>query len=351
MVKVSIIVLNFNQKEYTINCVESLLKQSFKDFEIIIIDNFSNDNSYELFIDNFKNNPKIKIFKTNENRGYAGGNNFGVEKANGDYIAILNNDTVVDENWLYWLIKGLESDENVKIVGAIMPILKNSEKIDFSKKSVTLSLTGATVFYSKKNEKKSDFERVFSAGGCAFIYDRSIIDLPFLNDYFAYGEDTYFNWFVNLKGYKVVKSINARGIHFHNAVRKNSNKRFNNYLLYLSERNLLINFYIFFSFKSILKISPLMFLRGAAYNLYYLNRIPSNFRAYLWILLHPKFIFKTRKKIQSERKVTDKEIIKLMSYKIYEINRITGFKTALQIFNNFSKFYCKIFNIKTVELS
>ena len=102
MVKVSVIVLNFNQYKLTIDCIESLLKQSFEDFEIILIDNFSKDESYKKFMDKFENNPQIKIFQTNKNLGYTGGNNFGVTKSNGNYIAILNNDTEVEQDWLLW---------------------------------------------------------------------------------------------------------------------------------------------------------------------------------------------------------------------------------------------------------
>jgi GT2 family glycosyltransferase len=346
---VSVIILNFNQKDYTFDCVKSVLNQSFQNFEIIIVDNSSNDGSYSYFVDAFKDNLKIKIFRTKKNLGYAGGNNFGVTKSQGKYIAILNNDTVVKKDWLIWLLKGIENEERVKVVGSIMPLANNSQTHDFSQKGVTLSLTGSTVYYPKKDKKENNFERVFSAGGCSFIYDRSLVDFPFPGEYFAYGEDTYFNWLINLKGYKVVKAIHSKGTHFHNIVRKNSNKKFNNHLLYLSERNLLINFYIFFNLKNIFKISPLMFLRGIAYNLYYLDRIPSNFKAYLWILTHPAYIYRKRKIVQSQRKISDKEIIKMMSYKVYETERVK-YSKSMEIFNNFNKLYCRIFNLKTIEM-
>lgn len=350
MVKVSIIVLNFNQYELTINCIKSLFKQSFNDFEIILIDNFSQDGSYERFIETFEKDSRVKIHQTLKNLGYTGGNNFGVKQCLGEYIAILNNDTIVDKDWLYWLVKGLESNEKIKIVGSEMYTVGNKREVDYSKENVTKTLTGYTVFYKVKDYKKSNFVESFSAGGCSFIYDKSIIDFPFPEEYFAYAEDSHFNWLVQLKGYKVVKAIKSTGDHFHNAVRKNSDKKFNSYLVYLSERNNYINLFVFYNFLNTFKIFPLMVLKALLNNFYYPKNSLSYLKAYVWILVNPVYIFKKRRNIQSQRKVKDEELIKRMSYKIYDESKIPRYKNILKLVNKMSYLHCKIFRIKTVEM-
>jgi GT2 family glycosyltransferase len=94
--KVAIIVLNWNGKEDTLECLESILKIDYPNFEIIVVDNGSSDDSVKAIKNRF---PEICILETGENLGYAGGNNFGIRYAlqNGsDYILILNNDIIVD---------------------------------------------------------------------------------------------------------------------------------------------------------------------------------------------------------------------------------------------------------------
>ena len=349
MVKVSVIVLNFNQYKLTIDCIESLLKQSFEDFERILIDNFSKDESYKKFMDKFENNPQIKIFQTNKNLGYTGGNNFGVTKSNGNYIAILNNDTEVEQDWLLWLVKGLESDDKVKIVGAEMHTVGNERVINYHNEMYTKSLVGYNTFF-KVNKKNIDFVDVFSAGGCGFIYDRAVIDVPFPEEYFAYSEDTYLNWLIRLKGYKVLKATKSIGKHYHNSVRKNSKRKFNNYLFFLAERNLYLNFLIFYNYKNLIKIYPLMFIRNIMYNFYFPKRIFYNLKAHFWILFHLNYVKNKRKFIQQQRVISDEIIIKGLSYKLYDETRMPNRSKLLKFINKLSYYYCKLAKLKTIEM-
>ncbi len=116
--KVSVIILNWNQPRLTVDCINSVLKQKYTNFEILLVDNASRDNSVEIFEERFGDNEKIRIIVNPENLGYAGGNNEGVKRARGDYIAILNNDTTVEKDWLEELIKALESDGKIGSVSS-----------------------------------------------------------------------------------------------------------------------------------------------------------------------------------------------------------------------------------------
>lgn len=146
MKKVIIVVLNYNSYEDTIECVNSLLALNYSNYQIIIIDNNSTDNSvnkiknflkknnlkYSFFLE--KNlsfsNKKIVFIKAFENRGYSAGNNLGIRFAklvNYDYIWILNNDTIVDKNSLKNFVECAE----------------NSNK--------RIGFFGNPIFYHKKN--------------------------------------------------------------------------------------------------------------------------------------------------------------------------------------------------------
>ena len=98
---VSVIVLNYNAGELLLNCIESIKKSAYKNLEIIVVDNISTDKSQKRCKEKY---PDIKLIQNNENFGYCEGNNIGIREAKGDYIIILNPDTIVESNWIEELI-------------------------------------------------------------------------------------------------------------------------------------------------------------------------------------------------------------------------------------------------------
>jgi len=98
---VSVIVLNYNAGELLLNCIESVKKSAYKNLEIIVVDNISTDKSQKICKEK---HPDIKLIQNDENFGYCEGNNIGIREAEGDYIIILNPDTIVESNWIEELI-------------------------------------------------------------------------------------------------------------------------------------------------------------------------------------------------------------------------------------------------------
>ena len=94
---VSIVVLNFNAKDFLIKCIDSIFQSQYKDFEVILVDNASEDDTYKICKEN---HPEINLIINQENLGYCGGNNVGIKNATGEFIIILNPDTLVDPNWI-----------------------------------------------------------------------------------------------------------------------------------------------------------------------------------------------------------------------------------------------------------
>jgi GT2 family glycosyltransferase len=108
--KVSVIIVNHNAQHLLGELFQSLAKQSRRPDEVIIVDNASVDRSVEYVRQHFS---WVKVVASTVNGGYAQGNNTGLANASGDYIALLNSDTAVDERWLAELIKILQSDEDI----------------------------------------------------------------------------------------------------------------------------------------------------------------------------------------------------------------------------------------------
>ena len=104
---VAIITLNYNQTNYTIDCIKSVLNSTHRNFKIFLIDNGSKKKEFKNLKENFNNNTLIEIFRLPSNIGYVGGVNFGLEKAsthNFDYFLIMNNDTLIDSQSIRELV-------------------------------------------------------------------------------------------------------------------------------------------------------------------------------------------------------------------------------------------------------
>lgn len=102
---VSIILVNWNGVRHLPVCLNALRQQTFRDFEIILVDNASHDNSLDLLARDF---PEVNVIALKENQGFAGGSNVGIRAARGQFIILLNNDTEVDARWLEEVIAAFE---------------------------------------------------------------------------------------------------------------------------------------------------------------------------------------------------------------------------------------------------
>jgi GT2 family glycosyltransferase len=116
MPKVHIIILNWNQREMTVDCLNSLKKLDYADVEIVLVDNGSTDDSIEVIKENF---PEITLIENKENLGVAGGRNVGFRYAlqgSADYVLFLDNDTIVDKNFISELVKVGEDHKDAGII-------------------------------------------------------------------------------------------------------------------------------------------------------------------------------------------------------------------------------------------
>lgn len=118
---VSIIIVNFNGLRFLPGLLSSLSIQSYPRFEIVFVDNASSDNSVSFVRNHF---PATRVIESRQNLGFAGGNNLGMQAARGELIALINNDTVVDENWLLRLVEEIQQDIGIGAVGSKIVFFK-----------------------------------------------------------------------------------------------------------------------------------------------------------------------------------------------------------------------------------
>lgn len=220
--KVSVAIVNWNGEKYLEKCINSLLKSNYSNLEIIVIDNGSTDSSVKIIKDNFKD--KV-ILVENENVGYAGGANTGVEKSTGDYVLIANPDIIFGENYIGTLVKALEDDEkNAAASGKLLKYDFDNDKIINVIDSAGITLNHKRQGYDRgQNEEDCGQydrnERVFAVCGAAPLFKKSALEKIkidneyFDNDFFAYKEDIDLCWRLNLYGYKCIYIHDAISYH------------------------------------------------------------------------------------------------------------------------------------------
>ncbi len=129
--KLSVVVLTYNNWRFTKACLESLeIHTRYPDWELVLVDNASTDGSRDYLAAYAQEKSWVKLVQNDENVGFAAGNNRGLEVATGDYLVVLNNDTYVTRGWLPDLVRHLQKDPRLGLVGAVTNNIGNEAKID-----------------------------------------------------------------------------------------------------------------------------------------------------------------------------------------------------------------------------
>ncbi|HSW89028.1 MAG TPA: glycosyltransferase family 2 protein [Candidatus Saccharimonadales bacterium] len=203
---VFIIILNWNGLEDTIDCIDSVLKNDYSNYKIVMVDNGSKDDSVVTLQRKYS---KIPLIVNKENLGYAEGNNVGMQYAleqKAQYILFLNNDVTVDKKWLSTLVAYAEKHPEVGIVGPKIYYAKNPDTIWFTEGKIDYD-KGPFIHVGqggKDTKENSIAKKVDYINGCSLLIKAAIVEKigAFDKKYFAYVEDIDLNLRVQKLGYE-----------------------------------------------------------------------------------------------------------------------------------------------------
>ena len=235
MSKVTIVIPNYNGKEYMDKCLQCLKSQSYQDFDVIVVDNGSKDESHKIAY-NYSDVMAIEVVCLSDNRGFSVAVNEGIKRAKGEYVLLLNNDAYATENFVDELVKKIEVDPLIFSAQALMLQDGNKELVDGA--GDYFSALGWAFARGKDKEATyytSDRE-VFSCCAGAAIYRKEVFDKIglFEEEFFAYLEDMDIGYRARLKGYKNVLASKAIVYHVGSG---SSGSRHNSFKVKLSSRN------------------------------------------------------------------------------------------------------------------
>lgn len=250
---VSVIILNYNGRGYIEECIESVLMQTYRNKEIIIVDNGSQDGSFEFITEKYHD--KIKIIRNETNVGFALGNNIGIAAASGNYIALLNNDAVADINWLNSLVNSARrSNKNTGMWASKILFYDNHNIIDTAGHLIYPDGLNRGRGKSELDNKQFDKEEeVFFPSACAALYSKVMLDQIglFDPDFFAYGDDADIGLKARIAGWRCIFVPEAIVYHRSSATAG----RYSPLKAYLVERNRVWILFKYFPLSRIL-ISP-----------------------------------------------------------------------------------------------
>ena len=231
---VSVIIVNWNGREFLPVCLDSLLEQTCTDFETIVVDNGSRDGSIELLRESY---PWVRIVALDANTGFAGGNNAGYAVSHGRFIVTLNNDTRLEPEWLAELIAPVEDQPGVGMVASRICAWDEPDLID------SLGVAICPDGMSRGSRRRCRYsaltldriEEILIPSACAALYRREMIEQIgfFDDDFFAYCEDTDLGLRGRLAGWRAVLARDAVVYHRYSK----SGGEFSPFKLYLVERN------------------------------------------------------------------------------------------------------------------
>jgi GT2 family glycosyltransferase len=315
---VCLIIIHHKGLDMLKKCLESLFNTNYQNFQVILVDNGSNDGSYE-YVTRYYGG-KVNVIRSEVNLGFVAGSNLALKKVRANYIVLLNDDVIVDSNWLAELVYEAEKDSSI---GACQPKLRSLKDPRFFEYNGAcggmldiygVPLTRGRVF-DVAEEDYGQYDKpveIFWASGAAlFLREKVIREVgPLDESFYAHMEEIDLCWRIRLAGYKVISV--PRSIIYHLGDGTLLPEKF-----YLKHRNNLIVIIKNYGRWNLLRFLPLRIVQDFFSLIYYLikgerARSMPVLKAYFWLLKNLRSVLLSRYIVQRRRKVKDKDIINSM---------------------------------------
>lgn len=215
--KVAIVILNWNGLEDTVECLESLKKVTYPNYQLILVDNGSEGDDVRVLRERFGD--YIHLIENDRNYGFAEGSNIGMRYAltyfNPDYVLLLNNDTVVDPGFLTGLVRAAESDSRIGIIGPVVYDYYRPaviRKTGAGQRIVWWRGAAVSMLSDRQADECGSIREADSIEGSCMLVRREVLEEVGMLDheYFTYWEEI--DWCVRARraGYKICFTLNSR---------------------------------------------------------------------------------------------------------------------------------------------
>lgn len=317
---VSIIILNYNAGHLLLNCVESVFKTNYDNIEVIIVDNASKDQSHIQCKQKFD---KIILIDNKKNLGYCEGNNVGIRTAKGEFVVILNPDTIVSPNWLLELVSVYKNNGKGLYQPKILSLYENNV---IQSTGNMLHLFGFGFSRDKgiaDNNRRNNVEQIgYASGTCLFtsldIMKKIGLFDPFL---FLYHDDLDLGWRAAQLGISSFYVPSAIIYHAESYSLKWSSRKF-----FWLERNRKYCLLTHYSKSTYNKMRFSLFVVDMMVWFFYLSKgfIGAKIKAEIEIMKNKKYILNKYKELESKKVIPDIQMIKLFPDDLFVPQNVSG---------------------------
>lgn len=339
-IKVSIVIVNYNGKEYLDRCIESILLSETKGLEIIVVDNGSEDGSVEMMSKKYEK-ANVIFVRLDRNYGPARARNEGVKVSKGEYLSFLDNDTIVHSDWVREAVKLFDKEKNIGIIQCKLLLNKERNKFDYI--GDFISQYGFLVQPIQGGEKdEGQFNtslEILSAKSAGMLMRKDVFKKigGFDEDYFIYVEETDLGWRTWLIGYKVKylpTSIVYHEFGTSTVILGDNTSNYN--AKYHGTKNYIMTLIKNFGFLNLIKILPIhifLWLGISVWLIIFKNKVKDALlilRGILWNIKNIRNILEKRYIIQKHRAIREKDLMKIVMRKRsfrYFYNKFVGSKS------------------------
>jgi GT2 family glycosyltransferase len=304
----SVIVLNWNGRRHLCACLESLHRQTYRDFEVILVDNGSTDDSVEYVRREFS---WVRLLAFEKNLKFCAGNNAGIRNSLSKYVALLNNDTEVETVWLAELVAAAEATPEAGSFASQMLMYNDRQMIDSAGNEYTASGAAAKRGHLSKAGSFDKPMHIFGACAGAALYRRSMLDdIGLLDEDFAMiFEDVDLGFRAQLAGYRCVYVPTARVYHKVNATIGQYSRDY----VYYGQRNIELVYFKNMPARLLIRSLPGHFLYNVLALIFFAwhHRLGTYLRAKISAVLAVRRILLARRRIQGGRRVSNQTIEQL----------------------------------------
>ena len=337
---ISVNLLLYKPGIYLKPCLESILAQSYKNFELLIIDNASNDETVgqvKKILEILPVTIKWRLIINEKNLGFAAGHNLGIKESSGELVALVNQDVILDGKFLENIVGIFEQDKKIgSAQGKLLRIKINEDKLE---KSEVVDNAGLVILKNRRiiargqgqkdSEEFNKKEEIFGVDGALPVYRREALEDIKINldgkteyfdeDFFAYKEDVDLAWRLRLYGWQA--RYEPKALAWHARTAGDSAKT--SYIGIIKERLKINQFGKYHAFKNqrLMQIKNEQIGLLVRHSLWFL---PKEFSAWLYVLVFEHYTWKSikelfkltprawqkRKIIMARKKVSDKEMKK-----------------------------------------
>jgi GT2 family glycosyltransferase len=231
--KITVVIPNFNGIHFLKECLESVKKQNFSFYDVIIVDNASDDHSVGYIKENY---PEFTLIENEKNLGFAAAVNQGINASDTEYVFLLNNDVELKFDCISNLLDCIKKDETTFAVSSKMIQYHDRCKIDDAGDEYTILGWTKKVGDGRPPDRYNTEREIFSACAGAALYRKNVFNLIGLFDesFFAYMEDVDISYRARIYGYKCIYCPEAMVYHVGSAT---SGSKYNSFKIQLAARN------------------------------------------------------------------------------------------------------------------